>query len=85
MKDKKFLIYLFLVVLFLLSYNSYSQIIAKDSLGLSIQIKEKYGGIFYDTGTVISIVNECIFITKKNEYSSIFPLCNYSIVSIYKL
>lgn len=58
--------------------DKYPLVILKDSNGVVIEFKEKYGEIVKDTGTFVTIFNGCWCVTKKDKPSSYYPIENYS-------
>jgi hypothetical protein len=66
-------------MLFLLDKASGQELIAKDSTGLLVEIKEKYGPTTYDSGTVLIIYNGFFVLSKRNNPSNYYPCCNYAV------
>jgi hypothetical protein len=55
-------------------------IIAKDSIGIVVHLKEKYGAQTVDTCTIVSIYNGCFVLTKREGFPNYYPVENHSIV-----
>jgi len=55
-----------------------AQEIARDSAGLVVEFKEKYGPAVIDTGTVLMEYRGSFVLTKKDRPSAWFPISNYS-------
>jgi hypothetical protein len=62
-----------------------AQSIAQDSCDIAVELREKYGPVVYDTGTVIMIHDNCFVITHRDASSTWYPVGNYSISKITKL
>jgi hypothetical protein len=59
--------------------------IAQDSCGVAVELREKYGPVINDTGTVIIIWNNYFVITKKDAPSAFYPVANYTVSNVKKL
>ena len=59
------------------------ELIAKDSAGLIVEVKEKYGGINYDTCTIVMKYDGDFITVHRNGTTSRYPACFHSI-KIYK-
>lgn len=53
-----------------------------DSIGLIINVREKYGPTFLDTGNVLFEHNSDLVLSTKNGIKSIYPKANYSITIV---
>jgi hypothetical protein len=74
-----------LFIILILFLSLFADIIAMDSLGLCVILKEKYGGTFYDTCTVISLIDNKYYLTHKNSPTSIFSITEWTILKIKKI
>jgi len=59
--------------------------IAADSGGIIVELREKYGPVVHDTGTVIMLYDNCFIITHRDGMTSWYPVGNYAISKITKL
>jgi hypothetical protein len=53
--------------------------IAYDSNGIYVQLREKYGPIINDTCTVLSRTDDCFICTHRDGPIAVYPACNYSV------
>ena len=60
-------------------------VIAQDTAGLVVEVKEKYGGVLIDTGTVLMYHTGQFVLTKKNGLSDWFPASFHSVRVLEKL
>jgi len=69
-----------------LSTRALSQeVIAKDSLGLEVVLKEKYGDYVTDTATVVFAKTGCFVLAHKDRFASWFPMVNWGLVYVSRL
>jgi hypothetical protein len=54
-------------------------VIAADSNGVYVELREKYGPTITDTCTVVSRVGDCFICTHKDGPIAMYPVCNYSL------
>jgi hypothetical protein len=59
--------------------------IAADTGGIAVELREKYGPVVYDTGTVIMIYDDCFVITHRDGLTSWYPVGNYAVSKITKI
>jgi hypothetical protein len=59
--------------------------IAADTSGIAVELREKYGPVVYDTGTVIMIYDNCFVITHRDGLTSWYPVGNYAVSKITKI
>lgn len=69
----------------LLCFGIYAEPICFDSSGVAVELKEKYGGFFYDTGTVVWRSSGVISVTHRERPASFYPECNFAVTNIIKL
>jgi hypothetical protein len=75
-----------LLAIFLLAVGmAWGWPISSDSCGIAVELREKYGPVVYDTGTVIMLYENCFVITKRDGASSWYPVGNYAVSKITKL
>jgi hypothetical protein len=60
-------------------------LIAADSSGIAVELREKYGPVVYDTGTVIMIYDNCFVITHRDGLTAWYPVGNYAVSKITKI
>ena len=60
-------------------------VIAADSSGLIATVKEKYGGMYADTCSVVSLLDGNFYLTHRDRPTSVFPAGNYSIFNIERV
>jgi len=80
----KELIYIFISLLVIGSFigiieASQPVVIAQDSLGLEVQIKEKYGPTIIDSGTVLMLWKNNFILLKRSGVRSWYPVANHSV------
>ena len=68
----------------LLSTVALSQI-ARDSCGVVVEIREKYGPVWMDTATVVSMADGCFVLTKRAGLTGWYSMQNYSVRIIERL
>ena len=74
------------ILLAFMALSVYSQgTIAKDKEGLVVKIKEKYGGIFVDTCTVVMHYKGNFVLVRKDGRTSWYPASFHSLKIIKKL
>jgi len=75
------------LIFLLMSFAVFSQqqLIAKDSNGLVIEVKEKYGSYFIDTCTVVMNYNDQFVIVHRDGTSSWFPASFHSVKIVKKI
>jgi len=72
---KKILLLILCVVWVVSADNPY---VWYDSLGLVVELKEKYGGTITDTCTVLTIKDDMYITTHRDGLGGTYPLANYS-------
>lgn len=55
------------------------QVIAKDSVGLIVEVKEKYGGLIFDTCTVIMLFDNQFVLVHREGSTGWYPTSFHSI------
>jgi len=66
-------------------YAGNYELLAKDSSGVAIMLKEKYGYVIPDTGTVIMKGDGEYVVVKNDKPSNRYPICNFAILDMKKL
>ena len=61
------------------------QVIAADSAGLVVTLKEKYGGYRTDTATVVTVRDGEIWLTHKSCPTTVYSLTNWAVITIMRL
>ena len=61
------------------------QPIASDSCGVAVELREKYGPVVHDTGTVITLWNNFFVVTKRDRPPALYPIGNYAVQKLTKL
>ena len=75
------------VFIFLMAHTqstAQNSIVAMDSAGLVVTLKERYGALYVDSCTVVSMMSNTFILTKKNRPSTIYPMSNWAIIKITK-
>lgn len=71
------LVFLLLLVVGLCYATEPPEVLKADSSGIIVELREKYGPVIYDTGTVILIYKNNFIVTKKSG-TAWYPKENYS-------
>ena len=75
-----------LIIIGLLAYPLYAQqVIAQDSTGLIVEVKEKYGGLIIDTCSVVMLHNNQFVLVKKEGSTGWFPASFHSVRIVERL
>lgn len=74
-----------ILALALLAAVVLGQPVAADSCGFVVELREKYGPVVHDTGTVISIWNNFFVISKRDAPPALYPVGNYAVQKITKI
>ena len=74
-----------LVTLLFFVVNVNASVIAKNPNGIVIQMKEKYGGVHYDTCTVLTLKDGQYYATHYDKPTTVYNAINYTPVKIQKL
>lgn len=67
------------VILMFVGIIHASDVIANDTNGVIVEVKEKYGGILLDTCTVVIVNGDCFVLVHRNRPASYFPVSFHSI------
>ena len=62
-----------------LTFCQAQEVIAKDSLGMIVEVKEKYGGLLYDTCTVVMYYSGQFVLVKKTGRTGWYPASFHSV------
>jgi hypothetical protein len=73
-----------LAVLAMVAVGFGNELIAKDSCGIIVELREKYGPAIIDTGTMIMTYNNFFVIVHRDFPSTFYPIANYSVSKITK-
>ena len=60
-------------------------VIAQDSAGLIVVLKEKYGGYVTDTATAVSKYAGCFILTRRDGGGGWYPMVNWALVSTERI
>ena len=63
----------------------WGQPIASDSCGVAVELREKYGPVVCDTGTVVTLWNNFFVVTKRDRPPALYPVGNYAVQKLTKL
>lgn len=74
-----------LLLVIFLACTASGAVIAHDSCGIVVELREKYGPVITDTGTVLSTINECFVLTKYNKPAAWYPVANYAVKPIGRI
>ena len=77
-------ILIYIVVPTVTLYANNPQAIAADSVGLIVTLKEKYGGYYTDTATVVMIRDGAIWLTHKSFPTTVYSLTNWAVITIMR-
>lgn len=62
-----------------LTLSRAQETIAKDSTGMIVEVKEKYGGVLYDTCTVVMYFEDSFVLVKRSGRTGWYPSSFHSV------
>ena len=74
-----------IIALVLLAAVAWGGSIAHDSCGIAVELREKYGPVVHDTGTVVTLWNNFFVVTKRDRPPALYPVGNYAVQKLTKL
>jgi hypothetical protein len=74
-----------LILLLLAATSLLATEIAKDSCGVIVELREKYGPTIVDTGTVLMVYDNNFVLTKFNQPAAWYPVANYAVTKTRRL
>ena len=56
-----------------------TDLVARDSNGLVVEIREQYGAVIIDTCTVVMVHDGAFYIVKKSGLTGVYPVARHSV------